>query len=133
MSTSTRVVLSVLLVAVLATPPASYGQATTGTISGAVTDDTKAVLPGATVHVTNAETGAARALVTDERGRFRALNLTPGLYAVSVELQGFQAAKRDRLTVEIGRDVAADFQLTIGSVVEQVTVQGSATDVGLSS
>jgi Carboxypeptidase regulatory-like domain/TonB dependent receptor-like, beta-barrel len=130
---TSRVVLSVSLLAFLTTPPALYAQATTGTISGAVTDDTKAVLPGATVQVTNAETGAARALVTDERGRFRALNLTPGIYAVSVELQGFQTARRDRLIVEIGRDVAADFQLTIGSVSEQVTVQGSATNVELSS
>src|SRR2546430_17421947 len=89
-------------------PALAGAQATTGTISGTVTDESKAVLPGVTVLVKNTETGATRTLVTDERGGFRALNLTPGIYAVTADLQGFMTARRENLTLEIGRDVAAD-------------------------
>ena len=122
-----------LLFALAAMPAPIFAQATTGTISGTVTDESKAVLPGATIQVTNVETGATRALTTDERGRFRALSLPPGLYSVSAEMAGFQPAKRDQLTLEIGRDVTADVQLKIGALTDQVTVQGAVSNVELSS
>jgi hypothetical protein len=128
-----RVLLGVWLVAMVMAPAAAHAQATTGTISGTVTDESKAVLPGVTVQVRNVETGATRTLTTDARGGFRALNLPPGMYTAAAELQGFTAAKRDSLTVEIGRDVPADFILKVGTLTEQVTVQGAATNVELSS
>jgi hypothetical protein len=128
-----RVTQGFLLLALLAVPITARAQATTGTISGVVTDESKAVLPGVTVHVRNTETGATRTLVTDERGGFRALNLSPGIYAVAAELQGFTPARRENLTLEIGRDVNADMALKIGALNEQVTVQGAATNVELSS
>ena len=61
---------------------AAAAQATTGDISGTVRDPSKAVLPGATVEVKNLETGASRTIVTDSEGRYRALNLPPGRYAI---------------------------------------------------
>ena len=128
-----RAVLGFLLVMLMAVPLTARAQATTGTISGTVTDESKAVLPGVTVVVSNVETGATRTLVTNERGGFRALNLPPGLYSVTAELQGFTPAKRENLTVEIGRDVTADLALKVGTVSEQVTVEGAATNVELSS
>src|SRR5436309_710004 len=120
--------VGLLLLALAVTPTPTFAQAITGTISGSVTDETKAVLPGATIQVTNVETGATRTLITDERGRFRALNLSPGIYAVAAELQGFQTARRDRLVVEIGRDVAPDLQLKTGPPAEQVTVEAATTE-----
>src|SRR5262245_29037506 len=128
-----RAVLAFLLVASSMHPLSAHAQATTGTISGTVSDQSKSVLPGVTVHVLNVETGATRMLVTDERGGFRALNLAPGVYTVTAELQGFTPAKRENLTLEIGRDVNADVSLSVGAVSEQVTVQGAATNVELSS
>src|SRR5213083_2585328 len=128
-----RPMLGFLLLALLAVPLDARAQATTGTISGTVTDESKAVLPGVTVVVRNTETGATRPLVTDERGGFRALNLPPGIYAVTAELQGFTQAKRDNLTLEIGRDVNADLAMKVGGISEQVTVQGAATNIELSS
>jgi hypothetical protein len=128
-----RTLVSVLLLGLLALPPAARAQATTGTISGIVTDESKAVLPGVTVLVTNTETGATRTLVTDGRGAFRALSLSPGVYSVTAELSGFSPAKRENLTLEIGRDVNADVSLKVGALTEQVTVEGAATNVELSS
>ena len=125
-------ILGVLWLAVLAVPGTAGAQATTGTISGTVTDESKAILPGVTVVVRNTETGATRPLVTDERGGFRALNLAPGVYSVTAELQGFTPARRENLTLEIGRDLNADLILKVGAMSEQVTVQGAATNVELS-
>src|SRR5213592_1596695 len=104
--------LGFLLLALLAVPVTARGQATTGTISGTVTDESKAILPGVTVVVRNTETGATRPL-TDERGGFRALNLPPGVYSVTAELQGFTPARRENLTLEIGRDLNADLILKV--------------------
>src|SRR5438094_38634 len=114
-------------------PSAVHAQATTGTIYGTITDESRAVLPGASVQVKNVETGATRSLVSDEAGHYRALNLPPGLYSVSAELQGFASAGRGNLTVEIGRDVVADLTMKVGALTEQVTVEGAATNVELSS
>jgi hypothetical protein len=127
-----RASLGVWLLALIV-PALAGAQATTGTISGTITDESKAVLPGVTVQVRNVETGNTRTIMTDARGGFRALNLSPGTYAVTAELQGFTPAKRENLVVEIGRDVAADVVLKLGAVSEQVTVQGAATNVELSS
>src|SRR5438552_2596196 len=107
------------LVILALTPAAARAQATTGSISGAVTDESKAVLPGVSIVVLNVETGATRTLVTDSAGRYRTLNLTPGIYSVTAELQGFAPAKRENLTLEIGRDVPADLVLKVGGVAEQ--------------
>src|SRR5436309_15257150 len=114
-------------------PSAVQAQATTGTISGAVTDESKAVLPGVTIVCRNMETVATRQLVTDERGGFRALDLPPGLYSVTAELSGFTSAKRENLTLEIGREVSADLSLKVGAINENVTVEGAATNIDLSS
>ena len=78
MSFNIRALLVTLILALAMRAP-MLAQATNGTISGTVTDESKAVLPGVTVQVKNVETGATRTLVTDDRGGFRALNLAPGL------------------------------------------------------
>ena len=124
-----RAILAFLLLFSALAPAAARAQATTGTIYGTITDESRAVLPGASVQVKNVETGATRSLVSDEAGHYRALNLPPGLYAVTAELQGFTSASRGNLTVEIGRDVVADLTMKVGALAEQVTVEAAATNV----
>jgi len=126
-------IVGIVVLALGAAPSAASAQATTGTITGAVTDESKAVLPGVSVHVQNVETGVTRALVTDALGHFRALELPPGVYKVTVELTGFSTSQRENLVVEIGRTVTADFSLKISAVSETVTVQGVSPIVEWSS
>src|SRR5262245_41138588 len=78
--------LSALLVLFLGFAMPALAQSTTGSISGVVVDQSKSVLPGVTVDVRNVETGVQRSMVTDERGRNRALNLAPGRYRVHADL-----------------------------------------------
>ncbi|MBI2821459.1 MAG: carboxypeptidase regulatory-like domain-containing protein, partial [Acidobacteria bacterium] len=99
---------------------------TTGTISGTVKDETGAVLPGVTVTVKNVDTGVPRTLVTDDEGRYRALNLALGRYEVEAELAGFQVAVRSGITLTLGREAEVDFALKVGEMTERVTVTGEA-------
>jgi hypothetical protein len=108
-------------------------QSTAGSISGAVTDASRGVLPGTTVDVVNLDTGARRTLVTDADGRFRALNLPPGRYSVTAELSGFSRAEATGVQVQIGVDAPVNLTLSVGGVSENVTVQGEAAIVDLSA
>ena len=123
----------VVVLSILCMPLPAAAQATTGSISGTITDQSKAVLPGVAVEVVNTDTGMARSLVTDADGRFRALNLPPGPYRLTAELTGFTKAVREALVVTIGSDIAQDLQLSVGAVTESVTVSGEATTLDTST
>src|SRR5690349_5716102 len=97
-------------------------QGTTGSISGVVTDESKAALPGATVTVKNADTGQNRVTTTDEQGRFRADALSPGKYSVAVELSGFRTAEYPSMTLSVGQATALNVVMQIGGVSEKVVV-----------
>jgi hypothetical protein len=117
--------------ALLAAPAQIWAQGTTGSISGTVTDESKAIMPGVTITVKNPETGLERSVVSDDQGRYRVLNLPPGPYQVTAELQGFSPVLRDDLTVAIGRDLLVDIELKVGGVSEQVTVAGETASVSI--
>src|SRR5881296_2843942 len=86
------IVSSVLLLVFFAS--FSFGQLDTGTISGAVADQTGAAVPGASVAIKNVETGIVRRLVTNEAGRYEAVALPVGTYEVTASLAGFQTFVR---------------------------------------
>src|SRR5580700_6500831 len=72
-------------------PEATFSQGeTTSAIVGQVSDASGAAVPGATVKVTNKETGLRRSASTDDSGRFNFPQLKPGSYTVNVEAQGFE-------------------------------------------
>src|SRR6266571_336042 len=106
-------------------------QGTTGSISGFVTDDTSAALPGATVTARHVETDQKRVVVTDGAGRYRAQQLVPGRYEVSVELQGFRTARVSDLTLTVGQDAVVNVQMKVGGVDEQVVVTGESALVNM--
>ncbi len=68
---------------------AGVASAQQATIVGSVTDESKAVLPGVTVTVSDMAKGTQVVAVTDARGEYRVLQLTPGEYKVQAELGGF--------------------------------------------
>jgi len=85
----TRWRCSLVLLLTLAWPPTTSAQIRSATITGAVTDPTKAVVPGATVIVTNQDTNSRSELVTNEAGLFTATYLPAGTYSIEVSLPGF--------------------------------------------
>jgi carboxypeptidase family protein/TonB-dependent receptor-like protein len=127
----TAVCACLAAVTMLLTPCWASAQGTTGSISGTVTDESKAVMPGVTVTAKNTETGLERAQVTDAQGRYRVLDLPPGPYVVTVELPGFAPVRREELTVTIGKDLLVDVELKVKGVAEQITVSGESSNVSL--
>src|SRR5579864_5853081 len=96
-----------LFVLVLAMSVAVYAQTPTGTISGAVTDDSGAVVPNAAVVITNKSTGFVRTLTSNAEGLFSAPSLPAGQYEVRVELQGFRTTIRPSVVQVGGTNTAA--------------------------
>jgi outer membrane receptor protein involved in Fe transport len=98
----------------------------TATISGAVQDESGAVLPGVTVTLTNVDTGVSRSVVTGDTGRYSAPQLPIGNYRVQAELTGFQTAVHTGLLLTVGREALVNLVLKVGDITEQVVVTGEA-------
>ena len=125
-----RVGLSILLISVLGMFTLLSAQTTQGRISGRVTDQTDAVVTGATVSVLNTATGVRLTLQTNAAGEYSALALDPGSYIVSAEARGFKKAESTPVLLEVSREIRMDLRLQPGAVVETVvvTAEGTLTD-----
>jgi hypothetical protein len=104
----------------------AFAQSTGATLQGTITDEQGAIMPGATVVLTNVETGWTRDVVTDDRGWYRATALSPGKYEVKATLQGFATAIREGLTITIGQEANVNFVLKVATLQETVTVTGDS-------
>ena len=120
-----RAVLAVLLWASFAIPASAQG---VGAISGTITDNSDAVMPGVSVALSSSQgtIGANQQTTTDERGAYQFLRLVPGSYIVKAELQGFRPAEQHNIIVNADGTARADLKLEIGTLAEGVTVTGEA-------
>jgi hypothetical protein len=99
------------------------GQAsTTATLRGHVEDATGAVLPGATVTVTNMATNSGQNAVTDDRGQFLFGGLFPATYELKVELSGFKTYERKSIALSPSDTRGIDVRLELGQQSETVLV-----------
>jgi carboxypeptidase family protein len=114
---------AVLLILLLAT--IASAQVTTGDIVGRVTDESGAVLPGATITVDNVGTHEIRTTVTSATGDY-VVNLLPiGSYQVRVELESFRS-QESRVDLRSGERIRVDAKLTIGGLSDTVQVTAEA-------
>jgi hypothetical protein len=108
-----------------AAPPQSSNS---GTIAGAVTDPSGAVVQGATVSVENPVSKFNRAVTTDNAGKFTVPNVPANHYHLKVEAPGFTASAQD-VDVRSGVPVTLSIALVLTSSTETVNVQGEAGDL----
>ena len=95
---------------------------TTGSLSGAITDQNNAVVAGATVTLhTNVATGE-RSVVTDSNGKFDFQALLPGMYSITVQAAGFKKSIAREISVSVNLNTEVNVQLEIGLAGESVTV-----------
>ena len=106
-------ILAVLRISAVATEARSDVGA--ASVSGVVTDETKAVIQGVTVTATNPETGVVRTTITDDLGVYRLLSLEPGKYQLTFELLGFDTVKQGPLTFNGGQDNRVSAELKFAS------------------
>jgi len=97
-----------------------------GNLTGTVTDQKGAAVGGAKVAVRNSGTGLSRDLVTDNAGEFRALQVPPGVYDVTVQASGFATIKMTGIRVDVGATETVPITLKVAAVSEEVTVSGQA-------
>jgi hypothetical protein len=116
----------VLTVACLLPAKALAQGETTSAIVGQVRDTTDAVVPGATVTITNHETGLKRSARTDDAGRFNFPQLKPGTYSVRAEAQGFDPGQNDNVISGLGQKQNVDFTLKVARSNEAVEVSSEA-------
>jgi hypothetical protein len=109
-------------------PGAAWSQdGSSATIAGLVRDASGGVLPGVTVEASSpALIEKARSVVTDNDGRFRIIELRPGLYTVTFTLQGFTTLRREGVELTTGFTATVNADLGVGAVEETVTVTGAA-------
>src|SRR5712692_9970054 len=123
------------LVAIVACvlPRPLAAQAVTGTILGVVTDQTGAVIPGASVTLTNNGTGLTRTVVTDAAGEYTAPSIPTGKYTIVAELTGFKKVTFPDIDLSVDQHLRINVKLEVGAVNEMMTVAASAPLVQTSS
>lgn len=104
------------------------GQTGTASITGLVTDETGAALPGVTVTATNQATNVTYAGVTNDTGNYTITPVNVGSYIVKAELTGFRTATTAPITLEARQVARLDLKLSVGAIAETIEVV-SATPI----
>lgn len=107
---------------------------TTSALTGTVTDESGAAVPGASVEVSSpALIGGARVATTDESGRFRFPEVAPGIYTAVVTLEGFQTVRLEGITLVTGSTHDIDVKLSVGTFTDAIVITGDAAAVDTAS
>lgn len=124
-------VLTLLLVLAVT---GAYAQTPTGIMEGTVYDPTQAVVPGASVRITNVATNESKQLQTNANGHYIQPFLAPGTYTVTVEAQGFKTTRQDEVKIDVATTRTVDIMLAVGAnVTEIIEVTGAPPALDVSS
>jgi len=116
-------VLTVLLFWLAASLPAQAQTATTGAISGVVTDPSGAIVPGAAAELLETGTKTTRRATTNASGQYIFPNVPPGDYQLTAKMAGFKSVMVKDLKVEVTKSYLLDFRLEVGEIAESVSVE----------
>src|SRR5213593_1244891 len=118
-----RIVRFVMVSCFLLLPGMVWAQAETGSIVGIVRDSSGAVIPGVSVEAASpALIERIRTAVSDEQGRYRIIDLRPGLYTVTFTLPGFSTLKREGIELTSGFTANVNAELQVGALGDTITV-----------
>ncbi len=120
-----QICVCVLMCLVLSFLPEVSAQST-AQVSGAVTDQSGAVLPGVEVTATQTATGISRSVVTNETGSYVLTNLPVGPYRLEAGLPGFRTFAQAGIVLQVGGNPVINISLEVGQVSETVEVQADA-------
>ncbi len=101
----------------------------TARISGTLTDNSGAVLVGATVQANNVEMGSSRLTVSDSEGRFAIADMPIGSYDVKASRPGMETVVRSGVVLTVGASLVLDFTLKVGRASENVIVNAQVSRV----
>ena len=121
-----RRLLLLSIVLLLLIPSLVLAQSSASSLSGQVTDESGAALPGVTVTATNNETGFSRAVVTGSDGGYRFPSLPVGTYSVVADLSGFASVTTRNVELNVSQERTINVTLRQAAVKEQITVTAAA-------
>ncbi len=119
------VATSFLCILLIWAVPRSIAQEVRASISGIVTDQSGAVVPGANVTVTSVERNTSTSTITSDTGNYLVSFLLSGMYRITVELPGFKKFVRENITLQIGDRARVDPMLEVGGTTESVVVNAA--------
>lgn len=123
----------ILLLALLLVPGKAVAQArlTGADLQGTISDQSGAVLAGATLTVTNVDTNLTRTVVSDGRGRYLVAALPPGSYKITVQFPGLAVQTREGVTLVVGQAADIDFTLKLAKTESELTVTAQSSVVDM--
>jgi hypothetical protein len=107
----------------------AFSQSTFGSILGTVKDASGAVLPGATVTITNTDENTSHPVTSNSKGDYELLNVLPAHYAVSISAKGFETFTATDLMLVARQTLRVDATLQVGQMSEVITVDSSEQGV----
>ncbi|HXJ38529.1 MAG TPA: TonB-dependent receptor, partial [Bryobacteraceae bacterium] len=116
---------SICFVLLCATAPLAFSQTTAG-VNGTVTDSSGALIPAASVTITNLDLGARQETTTDSGGAYQFAILQPGRYSLVAKKEGFKQVAREGVGLEVNQLARIDFTLEPGALSETIQVLDSA-------
>jgi Carboxypeptidase regulatory-like domain len=117
------------VVSLLTLTPSAYAQTDRGTITGQVTDQSGAIITGASVKAVHLATNLERTVTTSKEGSYTVPQLPVGGYVVIVTATNFQTTTLENIEVTAGGTVRVDAQLAIGGLKDAVTVTSDARQI----
>ncbi len=121
-SVATSIYIMAFSLGLLLIAPSLFSQANQGRIMGTITDQSGGVVSGAIVTVLDVERGVSRTLTTDDAGEYNAPNILPGTYSVRAEAKGFQSVQREKILIEVGKEVRVDLTIQPGEQQQTITI-----------
>jgi hypothetical protein len=131
--TKCKGIFLLVCVCLLVTPLLQGQTAGTGALTGTISDPSGAVVPNATVTLTNTDTGQVRTTTTGADGLYRFGLLPPGNYRLRIEAGGFKPLDVPAVTVSVTETAVFDRSLEVGGQAQAVTVQGEVETVQTAS
>lgn len=128
--TGLPILLLTLILLVFCSARFARAQATnTGTVVGQVTDQSGAVIVGASVTLTNAETGSTLKTVTSGSGQYALTTVPPGTYNITAIKSGFSTVQTSGQTVSVGTQTTVNLKMQVGTEAQTVEVQVSGAEL----
>ena len=129
-----RLVWSGALAAALVASGAWAQSKTTSALTGTIVDSSGAAVPGAQVQASSPSLiGGARSTLSDGNGRFRFVEISPGIYSVTVDLDGFQTVRLEGVTLAVGQTRDVDVRLNIAEISDTLVVTADSAIIDSSS
>lgn len=114
-------------------PSIALNQEAAGNINGTITDATGAIVPGATVTLTNVDKNVSRDTVSNDSGIYGFVDVLPGPYTLRISKPGFNTVNQPKFIVYVNQTATYNFTLAVGSTQQEVTVEAAAIQVQAST